>query len=74
VISARALAQYQLLFRHLFELKCVERELNGIWQIYQATRALYRYLSVGITNATLLVPGALGVQLDTNADARRGSR
>lgn len=36
------MTHYQLLFRHLFELKFVERDLNATWQIYQATRGLTR--------------------------------
>ena len=42
VISQQAMAQYQLIFRHLFELKYVERQLNGVWQVLQATRGLFR--------------------------------
>lgn len=34
------LAQYQMVFRHLFELKWVERELNRVWRLHQQTRAL----------------------------------
>ena len=40
VISQQSLTRYQLLFRHLFELKWAERDLNAVWQIYQATRML----------------------------------
>lgn len=42
VISQQAMTQYQLIFRHLFELKYVERQLNGVWQVLQATRGLFR--------------------------------
>ncbi len=42
VVSARAVQQYQLAFRHLAELKWAERDLTGVWQVYQATRALYQ--------------------------------
>lgn len=42
VVSQQALAQYQLIFRHLFELKYVEQQLNSVWQILQSTRRLYR--------------------------------
>lgn len=45
VISQQAMAQYQLIFRHLFELKYVERQLNGVWQVLQATRGLFRWPS-----------------------------
>ena len=43
VISQQAMTQYQLIFRHLFELKYVERQLNGVWQVLQATRGLFRW-------------------------------
>ena len=42
VISHQALTRYQLMFRHLFELKWAERDLNAVWQIYQSTRMLYK--------------------------------
>lgn len=42
VISQQAMTQYQLIFRHLFELKYVERQLVGVWQVLQATRGLFR--------------------------------
>ena len=42
VISQQAITQYQLVFRHLFELKYVERQLVGVWQTLQATRGLFR--------------------------------
>lgn len=44
VISEQSLTQYQLVFRHLFELKYVERELNTAWRIYQNTKSLPRYI------------------------------
>ncbi len=37
------MTQYQLIFRHLFELKYVERQLVGVWQLLQPTRGLFRY-------------------------------
>ena len=43
VISQQAMTQYQLIFRHLFELKYVERQLVGVWQLLQPTRGLFRY-------------------------------
>jgi gamma-tubulin complex component 2 len=38
VISRRALTKYQLVFRHLFHCKHVERQLAATWQLHQATR------------------------------------
>ena len=35
-----ALAQYQMVFRHIFELKWVERELNRVCALYQRTTGL----------------------------------
>ncbi|DBA91460.1 hypothetical protein WJX77_003506 [Trebouxia sp. C0004] len=43
VISQQAMTQYQLIFRHLFELKYVERQLVGVWQLLQPTRGLFRW-------------------------------
>ena len=45
VVDSHAMQGYQIMFRHLFELKCVERELNKTWRIYQnaGTRAAIRY-------------------------------
>ncbi|KAK9817974.1 hypothetical protein WJX72_005158 [[Myrmecia] bisecta] len=42
VVSQQAMTQYQLIFRHLFELKYVEHALNNIWRIFQTSRALFR--------------------------------
>lgn len=42
VVSQQSMAQYQLIFRHLFELKYVEQQLNSVWQTLQSTRRLYR--------------------------------
>jgi len=39
------MTQYQLIFRHLFELKYVERQLVGVWQLLQPTRGLFRYVT-----------------------------
>ena len=39
VLSRRALTKYQLLFRHVFHCKHVERQLCRAWQTHQATRA-----------------------------------
>lgn len=38
IISRRSLTRYQLLFRHLFHCKYIERELCRVWQTYQSTR------------------------------------
>ncbi len=46
VVSKMAMLQYQLIFRHLFELKHVERQLNAAWQLYQTTRGLYRQVQL----------------------------
>lgn len=42
VVSQGALAQYQVLFRHLFELELASRALHATWRAYQATRPLFR--------------------------------
>ena len=47
------MTQYQLIFRHLFELKYVERQLNGVWQVLQATRGLFRW---GVMNSPCFLP------------------
>ena len=39
VLSRRAITKYQLLFRHVFHCKHVERRLCEAWQTHQATRA-----------------------------------
>lgn len=51
VISQQAMTQYQLIFRHLFELKYVERQLNGVWQVLQATRGLFRWATAPVCKA-----------------------
>ncbi|XP_017440791.1 gamma-tubulin complex component 2 isoform X2 [Vigna umbellata] len=40
VLSRKALAKYQLIFRFLFHCKHVDRQLCGAWQIHQGVRAL----------------------------------
>lgn len=40
VLTPLAMRSYQLLFRHLFYAKYVERRLVGIWQDHQATKEL----------------------------------
>jgi len=42
VVTRNSMNTYQLIFRHLFELKCVERELNKVWKIYQRARRISR--------------------------------
>lgn len=41
VAPESTIAQYQMVFRHLFELKWVERELNRVCSLYQQTRGLH---------------------------------
>ncbi|CAK7325974.1 unnamed protein product [Dovyalis caffra] len=40
VISRKAIAKYQLIFRFLFRCKHVDRQLCGAWQVHQGVRAL----------------------------------
>eukprot|EP00898_Chlorokybus_atmophyticus_P003738 jgi/Chlat1/4365/Chrsp29S04513 len=40
VVSRKAMVKYQVLFRHLFQCKHVERQLCNTWQDHQNTRAL----------------------------------
>ncbi|XP_061351089.1 gamma-tubulin complex component 2 [Gastrolobium bilobum] len=40
VLSRKALAKYQLIFRFLFHCKHVDRQLCGAWQVHQGVRAL----------------------------------
>lgn len=40
IVSPRHLIQYQLLFKHMFLLKRVERELNRAWQACQLSRGV----------------------------------
>ena len=40
VISRRALTKYQLIFRHLFHCRHVERQLGATWQLHQSTRRI----------------------------------
>ncbi|KAL5565818.1 hypothetical protein UlMin_028982 [Ulmus minor] len=40
VISRKALAKYQLIFRFLFHCKHVDRQLCGAWQVHQGVRGL----------------------------------
>lgn len=61
-----AMAQYQMIFRHLFECKWVERELNRVCRLYLATsalantqrRAARRESSVAIHSVGALSPAA----------------
>ena len=40
VVSRKALTKYQLVFRHLFHCRHVERQLGATWQLHQATRRI----------------------------------
>lgn len=40
IVSRRAVTKYQLLFRHLFLVKFVERRLHSCWADQQATKEL----------------------------------
>lgn len=40
IISRRTLTKYQLIFRHLFFCKYVERQLSNTWLIHQSTKEL----------------------------------
>lgn len=40
IISRKALTKYQLLFRHLFFCKYVERQLSNTWILHQSTKDL----------------------------------
>jgi gamma-tubulin complex component 2 len=40
VISRKSLTKYQLIFRHLFLCKHVERQLGAAWSYHQSTREL----------------------------------
>ncbi len=40
VISRRSLTKYQLIFRHLFHCRHVERQLAATWQLHQGTRRI----------------------------------
>jgi gamma-tubulin complex component 2 len=42
VVSRRQLLQYQLLFKHLFVLKYVERQLTCVWADLQQARRLQK--------------------------------
>ena len=44
VISKNAMIKYQLLFRHLFHCKHVERQLSASWLAQQATKGAGRCL------------------------------
>lgn len=42
IVTENSMKTYQLIFRHLFELKCVERELSKVWKIFQRARPIPR--------------------------------
>ncbi|KAJ8753043.1 hypothetical protein K2173_011811 [Erythroxylum novogranatense] len=53
VISRKALAKYQLIFRFLFHCKHVDRHLCGAWQVHQGVRALNMH-GTAISRSSLL--------------------
>ncbi|GLT40936.1 hypothetical protein SLA2020_150320 [Shorea laevis] len=53
VISRKALAKYQLIFRFLFHCKHVERQLCGAWQMHQGVRA-FNACGTAISRSSLL--------------------
>lgn len=53
VISRKALTKHQLIFRHLFHFKHVERQLCMTWQAHQATRHL-GFIGTAITRSYVL--------------------
>ncbi|GMN43786.1 hypothetical protein TIFTF001_012984 [Ficus carica] len=53
VISRKALAKYQLIFRFLFHCKHVERQLGGAWQVHQGIRSL-KMRGTAISRSSLL--------------------
>ncbi|CAM6105487.1 unnamed protein product [Calypogeia fissa] len=53
VISRKALTKHQLIFRHLFHFKHVERQLCMTWQAHQATRHL-SFVGTAITRSYVL--------------------
>lgn len=60
-----AVAQYQAFFKHLFDLKWVERELNKTCKLYQATRTLANF------NRRALRRHSLGTDLSLSNPAMR---
>ncbi|EXC12232.1 Gamma-tubulin complex component 2 [Morus notabilis] len=53
VISRKALAKYQLIFRFLFHCKHVDRQLCGAWQVHQGIRTL-KMRGTAISRSSLL--------------------
>jgi Gamma tubulin complex component C-terminal len=47
VVSKKALTKYQLMFRHLFFVKHVERQLLATWQDHQVTN-MFNYLQFNL--------------------------
>ena len=65
-----AVAQYQAFFKHLFDLKWVERELNKTCKLYQATRNLANAERRAVRRQSMQsVPGG-----KDRADGRAGSQ
>lgn len=52
ILSKKALTKYQIIFRHLFNCKYIERQLCQTWLIHQSTRELK--LQKSITSSYLL--------------------
>jgi len=63
-----AMAQYQAFFKHLFDLKWVERELNKTCKLYQVTRNLANFERRASRRQSL----AERVERDPGADGRAG--
>jgi gamma-tubulin complex component 2 len=55
VLNSTSMSQYQLLFRHLFLAKYVERRLVGIWQDHQAMKELQSKVLRGLMGPTFLL-------------------
>lgn len=55
-----AVAQYQAFFKHLFDLKWVERELNKTCKLYQATRTLANFDRRALRRQSLGTESSIG--------------
>lgn len=51
VISRKALTKYQLIFRHIFHCKHVERQLCATWQMHQSTVRTVNTLGTAISRS-----------------------
>lgn len=56
VVSKLQLLQYQLIFKHLFGLKFIERELANAWQQLQPCRGLSRSVAWGFRGSASKMP------------------